>query len=139
MCVHVHCVCIQPSQSQPQSNDQPHTPIRQPPAIASSCSRKRERGGGERERERERERAASLYHCTYNTLNYKYEAIIIITNNAPLEPHICSYNTRSNSRKTYIQPYAHSNLYFSFIFPSTLSYGIHFHSPSHHYFFHSLI
>ena len=57
-------------------------------------------------------------------LVYLYKAIngyVVTPNNAPLEPRICSYNTRSNSRKTYIQPYAHSNLYFHSFYPSTLS------------------
>ena len=40
---------------------------------------------------------------------------------APIEPRICSYNTRSSSRNTYIQPYAHSNSYFHSFYPSTLS------------------
>ena len=57
-------------------------------------------------------------------LVYLYKAIngyVVTPNNAPLEPRICSYNTRSSSRKTYIQPYAHSNLYLHSFYPSTLS------------------
>ena len=57
-------------------------------------------------------------------LMYLYKAVnryVINPNNAPLEPRICSYNTRSKSRKIYIQPYAHSNLYFHSFYPSTLS------------------
>lgn len=57
-------------------------------------------------------------------LMYLYKAInghVVTPNNAPLEPRSCNYNTRSNSRSTYIQPYAHSNLYLHSFYPSTLS------------------
>ena len=57
-------------------------------------------------------------------LMYLYKAVnghVVNPINAPLEPRICSYNTRSNSQKAYNQPYAHSNSYFHSFYPSTLS------------------
>ena len=45
-------------------------------------------------------------------LMYFYKAVngyVVNLNSAPIKPRICNYNTRSSSRNTCIQPYAHSN------------------------------
>ena len=72
--------------------------------------------------------ACSLPHLVerrkFLCLMYLYKAVngyVVNPNSAPIEPRICHYNTRSSSQKTFVQPYAHSNLYFHSFYPSTLS------------------
>ena len=58
-------------------------------------------------------------------LMYLYKAVngyVVNPDSAPIERRICNYNTRSSSQNVYVQPYAHSNIYFHSFYPSTLSY-----------------
>ena len=57
-------------------------------------------------------------------LMYLYKAIngyVVSPSHAPIMPRVYNYNTRSNSRNTFILPYAHSNIYFHSFYLSTLS------------------